>query len=26
VRVNGKKLSDMRPDERVEAMIQAGMV
>lgn len=25
-RVNGKKLSDMSPDERVEAMIQAGML
>lgn len=25
-RVNGKKLSDMSPDERVEAMIKAGMI
>jgi hypothetical protein len=25
-KVNGKKLSDMKPDEKVEAMIQAGMI
>jgi hypothetical protein len=25
-KINGKKLSDMSPDERVEAMIQAGML
>jgi hypothetical protein len=26
LKVNGKKLSDMKPDERVEAMIKAGLV
>ena len=25
-KVKGKKLSDMSPDERVEAMIHAGMI
>ena len=25
-KINGKKLSDMSPDERVEALIQAGMI
>lgn len=26
IRIDGKKLSDMTPDERVEAMIKAGMI